>query len=293
MSELKKVWLCTRLNFSKWPVNPRIYTVGVIIVAFNIWNTSGLMEYTDFIGQKITPWIFPHMFSPVMIVAYGCFTALLFSDAPFADSHVPFVIVRCGRLVWILGQIIYLFLTSLILTTFQLLTSTFLLLSQMTLSFEWGIVMKTLASNPSVIFEAGINSAIGISPSIVSQFSPITATITAFVLCWLVTSFSGMIILSANVIIGKNSGLVLLSWFIFFSYFSLYLGRLTLASWLFYLSPLSWGSMDFIDWSGVYRSILPSPQYVFISLIGSILLMSYTSIRAFCTNDIDFPDGGI
>ena len=206
MNDLSKVWLCTRINFSKWPVNPRIYTVAAAILAFSIWNISGFVQYSDLVGQKITPWIFPHMFSPVMIVAYGCFTALLFSDAPFADSHMPFILVRSGRLIWIFGQIIYIFVTAFIYTAFQLLVSIIILLPKITLSSEWGIVIKTLASNPSAIYEAGINSAIGISLSIVSQFSPIGATLISFGLCWLVTAFSGMIILSANTILKKTNG---------------------------------------------------------------------------------------
>ena len=96
----KNVLLCTFTNYRKWIVNPTIYTLFILIFAFSLWNFSGIHEYAKAVGYDISPWMFPHILNNVTLPIYSSFAVLLFSNTPFIDRHMPFLVVRTGRLSW-------------------------------------------------------------------------------------------------------------------------------------------------------------------------------------------------
>jgi hypothetical protein len=287
---IKSIFLCSIINYKKWVVDVRIYTLFILILVFNIWNFSGVYEYARMVGFGVSPWIFPHILNtPVVMPIYGCFALLLFSDAPFMDRHTPFLMARTGRISWIWGQIFYIILTSLLYTILNYVITVISFLPYIDFTRDWGKVIRTLAMNPTSAYEKGIQLTVIMNDSIVTSFSAMEATLLSLGLFFLVTLFMGIIIFSLNLIVGKMSGIITAGILVFISYFSIFVGRLTIGFKVYYFSPLSWSSLQYIDWYNSGDS--PSLQYAVIFLLGTSLILSIISVILFSKKDINIAEG--
>lgn len=290
MNNIKTILLCSCLNFHKWAANPRIYTIAAVITAFLAYHLSGLSQLAAATGIPVTPWVFPHLLTLTVLLFFSCLTALLFCDAPFVDYHIPFIVIRAGRRNWVIGQLLYIVLASFIYTAFLCIVSSLVLIPNLQLSNDWGVILKTLAVNPDISANYGIKATVFINKQIVTEFPAIQAMVISFGLFWLTSIFVGVLIFSFNVVIGKMSGLVASGFFIFISYFSYYQGRLTFGSWVSYISPLSWSSMIYLNWN--YAGVsCPTPTYSVFCLLAAILLMSLVSLIVVCKKDMDIQGG--
>lgn len=288
MTDLKMVRICAQVNFQKWPVNPRIYTLAVIIIVFLAYHSFGLSQFAADEGVAMTPWIFPHLMTPPVMQVFACLTILLFSDAPFADRHMPFLVIRSGQRNWVVGQLLYIIVAAFVYTAFILLISVLILIPNVQLSADWGIILKTLASNSEIA------PSVTIFPDerILSMFSTVEATLISFGLFWLVSVFIGVLIFCFNVVVGKMSGLVASGVFIFISFFSIVHGRFILGDWISHMSPISWMSMSFFDWDHTMTFTSPSVTYAVLCLLGAIILMSIVATNVFCKKDMDIQEWG-
>jgi|SRR5690625_296202 len=282
MPNLMIVFISALINFKKWIVNPRIYTLVALIIAFLAYHTTGLTQFAGENGMKLTPWIFPHLMTPPVMQVFACFTILLFSDAPFTDRHMPFMVVRSGRQNWILGQLAYIVLASLIYTLFIFIVSVLVLIPHVSFSFDWGVVINSLGANSRLAPEA----TVFFDERLISIFSPVVATLISLVLFWMVSTFIGVLIFCFNIVIGHMSGLVATGFLIFMSFFSIIHGRLVLGDWISYVSPISWMSMSFYNWGHAEPFQSPSMMYALFFLIGTILLMGFISVKVFCKKDL-------
>lgn len=290
MTDLKAILLCALLNFRKWAVNPRIYTLAAITVGFLAWHSAGLSQLSAALEVAVTPWVFPNLITSLAMTAvFCCFIMLLFCDAPFADSHTPFVIIRTGRRNWAIGQLLYIVLAAFVYALFFLMVSVMVLMPNVRWSAEWGKVLRTIAANPGIADNYGIKLTIFADLSILDMFSPIEATLISFGLFWLTSVFIGVLIFCGNVVIGRMGGLVLAGIFLCISFFSAYLGPLTLGGyWVRYLSPISWCSMYSLNWGTSGEPV--SPSYAVISLLAAIAFMSMVSVIAFCRKDLNIQE---
>ncbi|MCJ7840059.1 hypothetical protein MUB24_03855 [Lederbergia sp. NSJ-179] len=286
MTNLKMMFLCSRVNLRKWAVNTRIYTLAVLIIAFLAYHSYGLSQFAAEKGVAITPWVFPHLNTPPVMQVFACFTLLLFCDAPFADRHMPFLVIRTGRRNWAIGQFIYIILAAFIYTAFVYAVSVLVLVPNIQFSTDWGIVIKTLAVNSDMAPDV----TIFMNEEIIYMLSPIKATLISFGLFWLVAVFVGVLIFCFNTVIGKMSGVVITGIFIFISYFSMYLGFLSFGIGIYYFSPISWSSITFVDWD--YSGTFPSPTYAVLFLLLASLLMSILSTIVFCKKDMNIQNWG-
>lgn len=286
MTNLKMALTCTLMNFQKWSINPRIYIIVVIIIAFLTYHCFSLSQYAASKDIAVTPWIFPFLTTPPVMQVFACLTILLFSDAPFTDRHMPFLVIRAGRRNWITAQLLYIIIAAFIYTAFILIVSILVLIPNVQFTADWGIILKTLASNPEVM------PSITIFPDnrVMSIFSPIEATLISFGLFWLVSIFMGVLILFFNIVIGKMSGLAASGVFIFISFFSIVQGRFILGNWISYVSPISWMSMSFYDWDQTMDFGSPTVTYAVLCLVGAIILMSIIAISVFCKKDMEIQE---
>jgi len=286
---LKVILICMGINFRKWSSNARIYTLAALTITFLLWLLSGLSQYVSAIDVSITPWVFPHILSnPTVIMVYGCFVTLLFCDAPFIDKYMPFVVIRSGRLNWLLGQLMYIILSGLIFTMLFFVVSLIALIPNLSFSLEWGTVLKTLSINPEAAFDYRV--MIFVNENIIRMFSPLKALFISLGLFWLVSVFIGVLIFCFNGVIRKMSGLVAAGTLVFISYFSVYLGSLLFGIGIYYFSPLSWSSISYLDWN--YTGSFPSPTYAVLFLVGAIFLMSIVSLIVLCKKDINVQERG-
>ncbi|WP_281890569.1 hypothetical protein [Paenibacillus sp. YYML68] len=285
MIDLKTIWLCAMINFSKWKVNPRIYTLAAIIVAFAIWVFSWIADYAAAVGVPVSPWVFPFFLTrPIMVSIFGCLTLLLFCDAPFTDSHTPFLMIRTSRRNWVLGQLLYIMMAAFVYTAFFVVASVVALIPHLQLTADWGAVLRTIAYNPSSLSKYGITSLADVAGPAITLFSPVQAMFISFGLFALVSIFIGVLIFCFNIVLRRMSGLIVAGGFTVLSYFSIYVGKMSYGNAPYYISPINWSSMIYLDFG--YTGSMPSPIYAVTVLVGSIVLMSIVSVIVFCKQDV-------
>lgn len=288
MTNLKTIRLCLGVNFRKWLVNPRIYALAIFIIAFLIYHQSRLSQFAGAHQTGVTPWIFSHLTTTPVLQVFATFAIILFSDAPFEDKHMPFLMIRSGRRNWIIGQIIYILTASLIYTLFVFIVSILALLPNLEFSMEWGIVIQTLASGSQL----PVNVTVFANPHLLTTFTPIEATLLSLGLFWLVSSFIGILISFFNIVVGKTTGLIAAGFVLFLSFFTIIEARLALGHWVSYLSPVSWMSLSALDWNDPNAWPSPPIAYAVSFLLIACIGMSGLAIHRYCKKDITFKVGG-
>jgi hypothetical protein len=290
MHSFKQSMRCAGLNLAKWSTTPRVISLFVIIAAFLAYHAHSLVQFAAAEGKVLTPWVFPHLLTPAMLLVYGSFTLLLFCDAPFMDNHTPFVIVRSGRLAWLGGQLLYIVAAGLIYTLYFMLVSILVLMPHLTLANDWGVILKTLAANPSAGRQHNLVLTVFINGTIVQQFSPLQAMLISLGLFWLTSVFTGLLIFTVNLVTGKSGGLFVAGALICMTYFAGIQGRFVFGEWIALLSPLSWASMHNIRWGDgtdlLSGPLQPTAVFAVGSLLGSSILLAIISRIVFVRQDI-------
>lgn len=111
-----KVFACFSIalhNFKKWAVNPRLYILLLIEVLYLHSRLSPVGELCVRTGYKVTPYLLPFLLdegSAVMMLFLG--VVLLFCDAPFIEDEQPYIMLRSGRRIWFIGQMLYIVMAS-------------------------------------------------------------------------------------------------------------------------------------------------------------------------------------
>lgn len=289
MDNFHNMLLCMNNNFKKWKNSPRIYVILIILVIFHFYGFDGYRKISEFLEVPISPWVFPFfLLHPLMMFTFGAIPMLLYGEAPFTDHQSPFIVIRAGRQNWIIGQILYIILSSFIYTAISILISILSLVPQVRFDSEWGQVIYTMGQNADVANLAGVNIMMP-GTQLINKFTSTEAMMYSFLLYWLATTFLGLIILSFNVCIKKGTGMIVAGVFTCMCYFSAIFGNIGFGKIIMYFSPVSWGNIYNIskyDGDG-----LPSFTYALTILISSILIMSMISVIAFCKKDLDFEKG--
>lgn len=111
-----KVFACFSIalhNFKKWAVNPRLYILLLMEVLYLHSRLSPVGELCARTGYKVTPYLLPFLLdegSAVMMLFLG--VVLLFCDAPFIEDEQPYIMLRSGRRIWFIGQMLYIVVAS-------------------------------------------------------------------------------------------------------------------------------------------------------------------------------------
>ena len=285
MSDIRTEILCVRSNIGKWWSKSLIYVVAAIVLICCFWNLSWINSFCSASGMRISLWIVPFILSSMKSI-YGFLTVLLFSAAPFLENDAPFVIVRTGKAAWIKGQLLYIAVASLLLTLFIVCSAWLVILPSMGFAAEWGSVIELLANYPNEILKYGLTGGWGFfSLSVVNNASPLSASLLTIFLMWLTGVFSGVLILSFNVLVRPGSGVVAAGILLFVSAFSAYMGPVFVGPVLNYFTVYHWVSIFSI---APYYSEGPNLFYV-VGVQGFLILtLSVLSVIFFCRRDIVF-----
>lgn len=285
MSSIQTEFLCVRSNICKWWSKSLIYVVAAIVLICCFWNLSWINSFCSASGMRISLWIVPFVLSSMKSI-YGFLTVLLFSTAPFLENDAPFVIVRTGKAAWIKGQLLYIAVASLLLTLFIVCSAWLVILPSMGFAAEWGSVIELLANYPNEILKYGLTDGWGFfSLSVVNNASPLSASLLTIFLMWLNAVFSGVLILSFNVLVRPGIGVVAAGVLLFVSAFSVYLAPIFVGPIMNYFTVYSWSSITVIS---PFYSEGPNLFYV-VGVQGFLILMlSVFSVISFCRRDIVF-----
>ena len=129
MGNLKKGWYVCESNFIQWRKNYRIWMIAAIETILIFRYLHGLSEYGQETGKTITPFVLPIVFAEAensngllkVLIYLGC--VMLFCNAPFLNNQKPYMILRCKRKGWYLGENMYLWLAAFLYMLFISLIS--------------------------------------------------------------------------------------------------------------------------------------------------------------------------
>ncbi len=289
MNNIREIGICFRVNIRKQIVNPRIYTILAIIIVFQYYAFAVMPTVCEYLNMACTPWVFPFFLgNPSLFFIFGGIAMLLYCDAPFWGKEAPFLIMRMGRRNWILGQVIYVYLSGLMYTLFTIAVSVIMLIPCVSFSGDWGDVLHTIALNPQIFTMAGVKGGFYPYAEIMDLLSPLQAMLVAGLLYWLGTVLIGLTILSFRVCFGGMMGIAICGIFTSIAYFTPYLGSISFGKVLYYFSPITWSCMSYLDWYGAGE--VPTFPFVVTVYCLLIIIMSVVSVIAFCKKDINWED---
>ena len=262
----KKIFSIAFYSIRQRATEPRIITLFILMSVF-IWNhISVIGDLTPLTGLKTNPLIFPFFSSdPLNQLILFAGVIFLFADAPFINEGQSYVIIRCNRLSWIMGQIVYIVMASAIYFMILMCVSVIILLPNGTFATNgWGKIVNTLAQT-----NAGrqINLQFTISEKITSFYTPFEAFGLCFFLNWGCASFLGLTIFILNMKFNRGIGLVFCAMILFFDL--LVLNALPII--FYYFSPVSISRLTLLDPLNVLRFPTINYSIIFYS-IGSVIL---------------------
>lgn len=269
----KNAFLVAIYNFSRWRQDVRYPLLLVIVLVLLFWMLDPLCAFSRDIGYATNPFILPFALSSPINQFTMCVCALLlFADMPYIGSNQLYVIKRCGRRVWVIGQIIYIILAALVFVAILIILSLLVLAPISTLNTEgWGKVVSTLTYT-NVINQTGIN--FDFDPKIVEAMAPICAELLEAAFEFLLITLLGLIIFTVNLLfkvrIGAFVGMCV-------SLFDLMIVNM-LPYILYHISPASMARLSVLDLSNGTSLFYPSPAWACGFFLISIFIISAFSI---------------
>lgn len=268
---------CCTLNLRKWPANPRIYVLALLLIGYLNLEIRPVADFAGSVGVPATPWIFPYITIDrltLMLVMLG--VVLLFCDAPFIDEHQPYVLIRAGKRDWLWGQVLYIMLGSLCYFLFVAVVSALLLLPHLTFAGGWGKIWGTLAQT-----DAGSHLQLAVSYSLQANYTPLAAMAWSLLLSWLAGVFLGLLLFVLNMRLARELGAVVGAALALLTYFC----RDANGFLLYYFSPLSWASLGNLDVA--QTSLLPSTTYAVCALVALNIILIVLADLLLRRKDID------
>lgn len=284
MRSVGSVLQCTWNNFLKWRANPTVWIVGGLCFVLAVWNMSWVLQFCIKTNTRISMWVFPGLFSfPATVTLYFGSVLVLFSNAPFDDSHTPFLMIRTGKRDWILGQLVYIYLTAAVLPLAHYACMLLVLLPRLGFTMEWGGVITSVAGNTELIQSYGITpSGYLFSSYYVQNYTPLAATLQTFLQTWMVTAFFGILILFFNVVCKPGVGVLVAGVMVFIGAFASMIGSFYFPGILDYIAVTNWVDIHYLAPFSVHAPTLPQAMYILAILI---LLMSAVTGIVFCNKD--------
>lgn len=177
MISIKQIILIACGNYRKWHKNPKVIMIFLMGFVVSFLLTDKVMQFAktwNTIFQVAEPfiWTFGDAQSVLII---SLLLLLLFADMPDLDNHVPLQLVRINRIVWLLGQIVYLVTATMLYLLFILGSSCILVARRAFLGNQW--------SETAAIFgysEIGSNRAVPSYVKVMEFNSPYTCMLHVF-----------------------------------------------------------------------------------------------------------------
>ncbi len=281
MRDLRAAFFCAGINFRKWHKSPTILLLAVLWALYLLHVVIDIPVFCFENGYYITPWVLPFVFarSPVTLV-YGCALTILFAQAPFCDVSSPFVMVRTGKRAWFWGQIIYILGAALIFALFTCGCVYLYFAPCMAWDPGWGGVLRGLSEDGSLTQMGYYN----VSALILRTYTPVQATVYAFLLMWLSATLTGMLLLFCNVVIRNGIGTIIVSAMACWSYFAIGAYR-WLGDWVCRTALLQWNSLYAM--SPIITRGAEPVEAIVVQLI-LIAACAVTSTVVFCKKDTLF-----
>lgn len=279
MLSFRKVLAAASQNIRKWPANPRIYVVAVLMLIFIGSKVVPMLTFCRAMHMTVSPWIFPFLTSDSISLTFLMIgLVFIFCDAPFIDQSQPYVIVRSGRRNWLTGQVLYIAEASALYFLFIILITFLCLLPYLRFSNQWGEVLNTFSLNGLQgvpLFQRKYNINLSFSRYITANYQPLAAMVTSLFFAWLEGIFLGMVMFVLNMHVNRIAGTSAALILILLQTFAYQFGDVYFA---LYFSPVSWGNLSVMDATGLSKA--PSLWYGALMLLIFIVLLYVFALRS-------------
>lgn len=107
--KLRSVWNIAKGEYIKWVTNPRIVTVGILLVFIHSFAVQPMLQHVEKYGEPL------NVFEPflavcnsgMMVLFIPVVFILLMSDFPVMGSNTLLTVQRAGKLNWFWGQMLF------------------------------------------------------------------------------------------------------------------------------------------------------------------------------------------
>ncbi len=210
------------------------------------------------------PWIFPFLtqtFYLQMIMLIGI--VFLFCDLPIINNGTIYILARTGKKIWFWAQVGYIFIMTFIYYFCIFIVSIVLFLPYTKFENSWGKILGTVA-------QTNLQDQLGIEMDYLLQvtYTPIQAIGRAFFIAWLVSVFTGIVILVLNIYFKVIIGAVIGAMIAFTPYFAANANNLSAAN---YIAPAVW--LNIMKSYQLESINYPNAWYIFSFLIVGIILL--------------------
>lgn len=257
-------------NLRKWRKDYRIWIIAVLLFVL-VWdNVAILNSLSEQLGVKSSIWLYPFLYTQYhQKLIFTIPLLLMYNNAPFIDQNALYMIARCKKSSWHMGQFLYIIVSAFIYYFFIFICTVLMALPYAELSLDWGTSIYTISST-AMTQNTGHNF-LTVSPFILSYFTPVQAVWFTFLMSFLMAVMLGLLIYICNIATQtKFIGGIFSSILIIFSCFTEgFYG----ASELRRFSPVTWITVDKLDVGGITSN--PSFTYcisVYIAVIVIIML---------------------
>ena len=210
---------------------------------------------------------------------------ILLSDMPTRDEQQKYLLVRSGRIPWVLGQLVYVFIVTLIYLLF-FFTSYFIVLSPYIAfdPFNWGKVVRSISgTNAYDVF--GMN--IQMPPKVLSDYRPLDAFECSAGMALFIALTIGGVFFTLNLISKNFTGHITVGIVIIMYLFVNDTNAINVK--MYYLSPIGWCSLSLMDKSR--SSVMPDYPYA-ISFLALVMLVTLVIIFFYCNKKVNL-DGEV
>ena len=286
MFRIRQAWNVASFNFRQWK-NPRVIITFALtfVLCFLLSDKAVNASYQYNTTMQLVEgfvWTFGDQTS---ILLSSLLLLLLFADMPFISPATPFFLMRTNRTTWLLGQILYIFLGTVIYIFFILVSTSVICIPQSFIGNVW-------SETGAILGYSGAGNAISLPASIktMEMSTPYECMAAVFILMLLYSLLLVSIMLVFNLKKGQFWGV---SAAFLFSLYGLFLNPgvfqnlLHLPETLFYkanvavgwLSPLNQATYYMHNFGYDYLPRLWMTYLIFIGLITLCFIAGKKSIR--------------
>ena len=289
LGDVSEVLTAARCNFSSWRTGPRIILTFAFtaILCFLLSNKVTTFAYTyGTTTQMFEPfvWTFGDSNSILLI---SLMLLLLFSDMPNVSAGVPYYLIRMKRCTWLLGQMLYMALTTIMYCCFVLLVT---MLISMQNSFPGNMWSETAA----LLGYSGTGQRL-LLPVFVKTLemsTPFAVTGAIFLEMLLYSLLVGSILLLFNILKGRAAGMGAVLAFSLYGYIlnpQTIMTLLKLPDYLQYranvimgwLSPLNHATYHMHNFGYDLLPTLTQSNLIFGGLIAVLFVLTLIAIRRY------------
>lgn len=204
-------WRTVTFRLRSWGCNPRIIAAMLLGMAMSFRKVGSYCSFAETLSVKINVVESFVILSSTPISFVGIFLGalLLLSDAPFTTPMSQQEMLRIGRIRWMWGQILYLFVTCLLYYVCVLFFTIALtsLKCPVFLSTQWSEAMTQLAIQQPVFAVRSFGLAFPY-PEYINAVGPFEAVLLSLLFNSFYTFFIGLCTLTINLLSKQGLGWV-------------------------------------------------------------------------------------